>query len=432
MRGGGRPRMPTRGRPRRLNPKDHTMLCRVHYGWYVALACMAMTFCSSFLCGGFGVILSALREEYGLTGTEASMITTLRSVVGFFVLFGSKWYYRRFGLRGGMAIAMGAGMVANLVFLSARGSVLAYHAGGVIAGVMYAYGIMMSASMLIKRWFNNRRVVATSIVASGLSASMMISPTLVQWIIDTRGVETAFVFEAACFALAGLIILVVVRDTPDKLGLEPVGGPEEHIAASAVRKGGVTLTQGWLFAVTAACFLVAFVSSPAVAHFSLVFVDEGFDPDLVAHGISTFGTIYLVGALAYGRIAERLTPRVTCIACGIATSISLVMFALTGMTGSIPLMFATFLVVGVGYPVVLQGYPTWAADFSSGDNYDATLKRFQMGYQVGSMVGALVPGVVADVTGHYYWAFAGYAVLFAVLVATVALAYREKNRLLRG
>lgn len=169
--------------------------------------------------------------------------------------------------------------------------------------------------------------------------------------------------------------------------------------------------------------------SPAVAHLSLNFTTAGFDPMLVATGLSAYGFVLIISKLIYGKISDKLGSRVATIIFGLIVVAGLLLTSAAGVIGSRVYLFGTFAVLAIGYPVATLGYPIWAADFSSADDYAKTLKRFQIGYQAGAMIGSPIPGIIADATGSYSLAYVAFAVIFAIAIVGTFIIYGKVKKM---
>ena len=49
----------------------------IHYGWIIAAVCMLMIVGVCLISTGIAVSLNALRGQYGFSGTETGLITTI-------------------------------------------------------------------------------------------------------------------------------------------------------------------------------------------------------------------------------------------------------------------------------------------------------------------------------------------------------------------
>ena len=120
------------------------------------LSCAGCTLMLFVTCGlAFNVFSAAqpyVLAQNGFTNTQTSLITTIRSAAYLLGTFAIGRYYRRLGYRTGCALAAMLACVSFLLFAAAK-SLAAYYFAGAVAGVSYALGSMVPASILMRRWF---------------------------------------------------------------------------------------------------------------------------------------------------------------------------------------------------------------------------------------------------------------------------------------
>ncbi len=116
--------------------------------------------------------------QNGFTNTQTSLITTIRSAAYLLGTFAIGRYYRRLGYRAGCALAAVLACVSFLLFAAAK-SLAAYYFAGAVAGVSYALGSMVPASILMRRWFRAHSGLAIGICSAGTGlATVVFSPAV--------------------------------------------------------------------------------------------------------------------------------------------------------------------------------------------------------------------------------------------------------------
>ena len=117
------------------------------------LSCAGCTLMLLVTCGLACNVFSAAQPYIlagnGFTNTQTSLITTIRSAAYLLGTFVIGCYYRRIGYRVGCALAAVLVSVSFLLFAVAK-SLAAYYAAGAAAGVGYAFGSMVPASILMR------------------------------------------------------------------------------------------------------------------------------------------------------------------------------------------------------------------------------------------------------------------------------------------
>jgi len=131
-------------------------------------------------------------------------------------------YYRRLGYRTGCALAAMLACVSFLLFAAAK-SLAAYYFAGAVAGVSYALGSMVPASILMRRWFRAHSGLAIGICSAGTGLATVVFSPLFTAIAESGGVDRAFLWTAAFCAAAAVLVFFLIRSDPAALGLEPWG-----------------------------------------------------------------------------------------------------------------------------------------------------------------------------------------------------------------
>ena len=434
----------TEKRPASGNKPD----TQIHYGWFIAAVCTLSVIGVTLLSTGMSVNLNALRSTMGFSGTQTSMIMTVFNATAFAVTFFADRYFEKTGLRTGMTLAALSGAAAFLIYSLAGPEICVYYAGAFFGGIAYALGFMIPSSILVRRWFNKSRAFALSICSAGTGIAVAVCSPVLQAIIRSRGLQISFTTEAVYMILVAVLIYLIVRNDPSDRNTTPYGGnahtgtdassgnkkepgtgasPRKSITGSSLQKAAAP-GAGLL----AAVFLMSVISgmggSPATSHLALNFNSVGIDSMKVAVGLSAYGIILIGSKLFFGRTADRFGVCTATVIFGLILSAGLSGCFAAELFPTDATMFLSFVLLGIGYPIVTLGYPNWASDFSSPEDYPSVLKKFQLGYQLGTLAGSPIPGIIADHAGGYTRAYLVFAALFFLEVIVIFLAYRQLDR----
>lgn len=159
------------------------------------LSCAGCTLMLFVTCGlAFNVFSAAqpyILTQNGFTNTQTSLITTVRSAAYLLGTFAIGRYYRRLGYRAGCALAAVLACVSFLLFAAAK-SLAAYYFAGAVAGVSYALGSMVPASILMRRWFRAHSGLAIGICSAGTGLATVVFSPLFTAIAESSGVTARF------------------------------------------------------------------------------------------------------------------------------------------------------------------------------------------------------------------------------------------------
>lgn len=399
------------------------------YGWVIAVCCTLSVCGASLLSTGLSTNLNAMRQCLGFTNTQTSLVLTVRSISAFIVALFAERYYGRLGIRKGMALAMAFGILSFGLFALAGSNILIVYAGAVTAGVCYSYGMMMPSSMLIKNWFNRSRGTALSIASCGTALVSIIFAPIVQRFVDSFGIKSAFLMQAGALFVIMLILFFFVVEKPEEKGLEPCGGKDfvPQAKKKTAPAGSGRLSAGWFAALVGATVLIGASASPCSANYTNNLVTAGYEPMAVAKALSVYGFIIIGAKLFFGRCIDTIGAKRSTIIFGSLCTLAMVLLALANRFTTVPFLYFTLVITGLGVIVQTLGYPNWVADLES-SRYDVSLERCQMGYQLGALIGSPLPGILADATGSYGPAYMLFAVFTVIAIVIVLLAYASAKK----
>jgi len=338
-----------------------------------------------------------MREVLGLTNTQTSLILTVRSIAAFIASLFSAKYFHKLGVKVGMLIAMGFGVLAFVIFTAAGANMPMNFLAAAIAGICYSYGMMLPASMLMKNWFNKGRGLALAVASCGTGLVSIVFAPLVQSVVNKNGIKAAFLLQAGVIAAVALLLLLFAVDKPEQKGLEPLGGTDWQPAAKkAVEpKEATSLSRGWYIALIAATALVGMSASPCSANFTNNFVTAGFNNMDVAYAIRVYGFVIIGSKILFGRCVDKLGTFRTTVIFQVICMMGMTCIALVNFYVKVPFMYVSLIILAIGCVFQTLGYPNWAADLDSA-HYVTTIARCQMGYQLGTVIGSVIPGFLAD------------------------------------
>lgn len=292
---------------------------RIFYGWYVTIACCIGLACglTSVLTATFSIFLGPLTQEFGWRPSDVFVALMLATVT---VTVASPFI-------GALIDRFGAKRMILLCFIL-EGLVLASFAlqGQSLMSFYLRYILMtlvglgtthVSFARVISLWFDRQRGLALGIALAGLGLGGILWPPLSQWAIDGYGWRSAYLIVTAVVTLVGfLAIAIVVKDSPDLMGLHPDGRvPKDEGGRISGQPGGFTLAQTFrqtsFWTMILAFFLVGFGTVSLQMHLVPLLVAREVNPMQAALAFSLFSAALIVGRLAGGWLMDRFfAPRV--------------------------------------------------------------------------------------------------------------------------
>lgn len=286
------------------------------YGWAIAFTAMLVAFTSgpgqSYV---FSVFVDSILRDTGLSRTELSALYAVGTGVSAAMALIVSRMVDRFGPRR-MLIAIALAFGSACFGMAAVSGPLGVLAGFAALRALGQGSLPVTGTLLTVQWFIRYRGRAMAIVGLGFAASNAIFPPVARILIDTFGWRPAYqILGVAIWLLIIPITLLIVRNTPEEMGLHPDGlaqpSEQEHDQtqpdARTKRRAVWRTRQFWLLALpmTAGPFTV----TGLVFHQASIFAERGLSPDIAAGVFVAFAAASALMTPLAGFVIERIGPR---------------------------------------------------------------------------------------------------------------------------
>jgi len=198
------------------------MIKKIFYGWWIVLACSLIGFyVGGVIFYGFTAFFEPIREEFGWSYTQISFAASLRGLeMGIFAPFVG-FIADRFGSR--KLIFWGTITVGFGLILLSRTQSLAMFYGSFLLIAFGAGGCAMVVTMAaVASWFHKKVGIALGVMASGVGASGLMLPLIVQ-LIDVSDWRTTLIILGLGMWILGIPLSFVIRNRPEQYGYLPDG-----------------------------------------------------------------------------------------------------------------------------------------------------------------------------------------------------------------
>lgn len=407
---------------------------RIFYGWYIVAVGFLANVASSFaLASTLSIFLKPLTDELGISRGVFSLLRSGEGIIAACLAPMVGTLVDRYGGRWLMVIGAAVAGIGFLLlgYVNSFGQFAAIRLTLVTFGdVMMGY---MVVNVIVAQWFVRLRGRAFAFTSMGVGFAKVCMPVLSAWLLLTLGWrQTWMVFGLLSMALLVLPALLVVRRTPEDMGLRPDGADEPVIDIDSIAPGkktpqepsardpetvwtraeAVRTSAFWLLVITFG------ISSVGVTGLNLhvypYVTDIGHSPVVAATVMSVIASMQLASPLAWGFLADRIDPRIAAMLRFIVQGIGL---GLAISTSSLVCLYTGFFLYGIGLGgnMVLPDL-LWANYFGR-----RSLGRIRgMGLLISQVLAAFGPpffGFLFDATGGYGLSFA----LFGAALATSAV-----------
>jgi len=412
------------------------------YGWTVLFAAgSSMVVRNSAASLTLAVFIFPMSEDLGWSRTLIAGAASLGGLVATVASPVVGWALDRYGAR---VILTGSVLILGLSTVSLAWATvpIAFYLAYGLGRVIFSSPLNIGPSVVVSRWFVRRRGLATGFLFLSHSLGMITFPLIAGLVIKYRGWEDAWiVLGVLVWILALGPVSMLVRQTPEEVGLLPDGDPPKPQAGGA-ETSAVTEEQNWTLreaARTPTLWLLAMATgslfllqSGTNIHQGAYFLDQGLGVGVSAATLSLNAVFTGVGSIFWGWLVDRVPVRFTYAGVALMMAVALILFPMADTTVE-ALIVASIFGAAVGGILVV---PVVAyADYFGRRSLSAIRGVTEPFVSLGQAIGALFSGIVYDVTGSYKDAFLVLSILgfatIAMLLATRA-PVRERQEIQIG
>jgi MFS family permease len=418
---------------------------RIFYGWWIVLA-------TNLICllgygtwlYTFGVFFKPMATEFGWTRAMTAGAYSLRSIEGGIASPVVGWAVDKYGAR--IVIMVGA-IVSGLgfVLMPLVNSLLDFY---VIYGIVLSIGmsamLYLPAWTVIAKWFHRRLSLAQAVLSVGAAVGGAICAPLSAVLIAGYGWRTAFVILGVTIWIVVLPLALVVRNSPEEMGLRPDGDPprnpgprdgeNEAHPGPADPSNDFTLGQAlrsstfWLLGL--AFFLQGFSHSTVTVHTVPALTDIGISVERAAQSFGMLIFISLIGRLSFGYLGDYVTKRYLFMVSYAMMGAGLLVLMRASDMLSVYLFIALF---GIGFGGNVPLMPAIRAEYF-GRSALGKIQGFMNPLMMfAGFLGPILAGYLFDLTGTYRLAFGvtGSLTFVAAIVIFFARPARPREKAVR-
>jgi MFS family permease len=402
---------------------------RIFYGYWVALALSLIVLLSMGIRFSIGPFLKPVSADLGIDRGTFSLVISLSLLLygAFMPLVGR--VVDRFGARavcGAGALVMAASLVGTARMTTLWEFYLYY---AVVGSLGLAATGHVTGSVALARWFVRRRGLAMSSLGAAGMAGMALVVPVAMWCILRYGWRASFVIlGVGSLAIMLPMALWVIRDGPERMGLQPDG---DLIPAAAVTTGTIERTaigdalrvpSFWLLSV--GLFNCGFSMSLLSAHGVPMLTDHGFHPMTASSAIGFLGLTAIAGGLLLGLISDRWgrTPVLAAV-----YGLRVIAFTMLFFVRDPVLLLMVAAIGGVGMSGSLAMTSALTGDIFGRYSVGSIFGLIFLFHQTGAALGSWLGGALFDWTGGYGTAFS-VAVALLLTAAGLSMTIDEAAR----
>jgi len=310
-----------------------------------------------------------------------------------------------------------------------------------IISLSYQAGFMDATMAVANTWFIRKRALAMSITSGSIALGGALLTPFLAYAVHTWGWRIASIGSGIAFLLAGMPLSLLIRRSPESIGLLPDGAPleaktagnnETRVAKQTAIAREYTLHetlrthQFWLL--TFATSFRAICSSAVLVHFVPILVWKGYSETQGAFYLGVIAFCGMPTHLLIGWLGDRLYKPRLMAGFMLLGSLSVYLLFHGRQTWQLWLAVLLFSVFEGLFPV------TWATvgDFFGRTNFAKIRGSMSFLYTWGSVLGPVIAGSIYDRTKSYAALFWVLLVMCGVTAALYAMMFQPKPRAMRN
>jgi MFS family permease len=405
-------------------------LSDLYYGWRMIAVGSALRILGGGLYFyGFSVFFLPLSRDLGLNRAATSLVFSLARAQGAFEGPIAGYFMDRHGPRPLMIMAIMMAGIGNMLLagVNSYATLLIVYLG--VVSLAFHAGFMDAPMLIANTWFIRKRTMAMAIISGSIGIGGFIFTPLLSIAVHAFGWRQAAFACGIAFIVFGLPLALLVRRSPESMGLLPDGEPvlavpqSDHTSEVTPKEEvNFTLAQAlhtspfWFL--TMATGIRVIILSAVNVHYVPILVWKGLDEQRAAFFLAAQALMAVPSHVLFGWIGDRVNKPRLMAGCMLLATLSLILLVKENGEWAILLFIALFSVVESTFPV------NWSAvgEYFGRTNFAKIRGSMSFVSTWGSVFGPVIAGAIYDHTRSYdilLWSCVGLLLITSVLYAMV-------------
>lgn len=408
---------------------------RIFYGWIVFGTCFLMVFTALGFCSSpKGLYLAAITENLGIPRSLYSISDSCRYVTTAIVNLFFAYFVLKLGPRNMIAFGFLA-LIASCLVYSFSSSIWVFYLGGCLLGLGLAWTTTSLVGYVVEKWFTNSKgtimgIILASSGLGGATATQILSPMI--YIASGDGWRASFRLSACVLAVVGLVVVLLIRNSPAQVGQTPLGTDKAKKKTRGSSWMGLSLAEALkkpYFYVGAVCvFFVGMILQSTTSVSSAHMKDVGLNPAFIATVVSIHSLCLTLSKMSVGFSFDRFGLRFTMLLCNVSALVAMLLLAFVSNNA----MAAGYGIISAfALPLETIMLPLIALDLFGQKAFAQVMGLFVSFNTLGYAFGAPLLNFIFDKTGSYQTIFlilAGLMAVITVVMQFVISAARKTQR----
>ncbi len=406
-------------------------LSNLFYGWRMIAVGSALRILGGGLYYyGFSIFFLPLSQDLGLSRAATSLVFSLARAQGAFEAPIAGYFMDRYGPRPLMILAIIMTSIGHMVLSGVHSYVALLLVYMGVVSLSYHAGFMDAPMVVANTWFIRKRTMAMSLISGSVGVGGFVLTPFLSAAVNAYGWRNAAFGNGVAFLTIGLPLAMLVRRSPESMGLRPDGDPplvareqvRHQSAPIAGEEVNFTLaaalrtTPFWLLTIATAIRVV--ILSAVTVHYVPIMVWKGLSAQRAAVFLAAQAFLSLPSSVLFGWIADRVNKPKLMAVCMLLATVSAIVLIYAESEWGILLFLPLFGMVEYTFPV------NWSTvgEFFGRKNFAKIRGAMTFIHTWGSVIGPVIAGAIYDRTHSYtvlLWLSAGLLLLASALYVMV-------------
>jgi MFS family permease len=364
----------------------------------------------------------------GLSRASTSLVFSLARAQGAFEGPLAGYFMDRHGPRPLMILAILCAGIGHMLLAGVNSYVMLLLVYMGVVSLAFHAGFMDAPMLIANTWFIRQRTMAMAVISGSIGIGGFIFTPFLSMAVHAYGWRpTAFACGIA-FIVVGLPLALLVRRSPESMGLQPDGDPlppvhenysgQQHAEAEVDFTLREALRTSAFWFITAATAIRIIILSAINVHYVALMVWTGMSEQRAAFFLAAQAFMALPSHILFGWLGDKVDKPKLMAGCMLLAMASMILLGVVQTEWAILLFTALFSTVESTFPV------NWSTvgEYFGRKNFAKIRGSMSFVSTWGSVIGPVIAGLVYDQTKSYellIWSSVGLLLLASVLYAMV-------------
>ena len=377
---------------------------------------------------GFSVFFLPLSQDLSLSRASTSLVFSLARAQGAFEAPIAGYFMDRYGPRPLMFMALMMTGIGHMILSGVHSYLMLLIVYMGVVSLSFHAGFMDAPMLIANTWFIRKRTMAMALISGSIGIGGFIFTPILSAVVHAFGWRQAAFACGIVFMVVGMPLAVLVRRSPESIGLRPDGDRVLAAHTDPTQPGhaneevNFTLAQAlrtssFWFIVGATAIRVIILSAINV-HYVALMVWKGVSEQRAAYFLAAQAFMSVPSHLLFGWIGDRLPKPKLMATCMLLALVSMCVLARVHSEWAIFIFIALFSVVESTFPV------NWSTvgEYFGRKNFAKIRGSMSFVSTWGSVIGPVLAGAIYDRTRSYelvIWSSAALLLIASLLYASV-------------